>query len=113
MTAASKAAMEARDSSDKAHHILSKAARQARLALKQESARPDAKPQQTDTYSAPSPVLIFLILVSVNLMLIFDRLILMMHRKQTKTQKCIQDPKQRKAMRETKHSRRRRGKCPS
>lgn len=111
MTAASKAAMEARDSSDKAQHILNKAGRQARLALKQESARAEAKPQQSDTDSAHSPVLIFLILVSVNLMLIFDRLILMMHRKQTKTQKCIQNPKQRKAMRETKHSRRRRGKC--
>jgi hypothetical protein len=109
MTAASKAAMEARDSSDKAQHILNKAGRQARLALKQESARPEAKPQQSDTDSAHSPVLIFLILVSG--ILIFDRLILMMHRKQTKTQKCIQDPKQRKAMRETKHSRRRRGKC--
>ena len=113
MTAASKAAMEARDSSDKAQHILNKAGRQARLALKQETlARPEAKPQQSDADSAHSPVLIFLILVSVNLMLIFDRLILMMHRKQTKTQKCIQDPKQRKAMRETKHSRRRRGKSP-
>jgi hypothetical protein len=111
MTAASKAAKEARDSSDKAQHILNKAGRQARLALKQETARPEAKPQQSDADSAHSPVLIFLILVSVNLMLIFDRLILRMHRKQMKTQKCIQDPKQRKAMRETKHSRRRRGKC--
>ena len=90
--------------------ILNKAGRTARLALKKESARAEAKTQQSEDGSAHSPVLIFLILVSVNLMLIFDRLILMMHRKQTKTQKCIQDPKQRKAMRETKHSRRR-GKC--
>ena len=112
MTAASKAAMEARDSSDKAHHILSKAARQARLALKQESARPEAKPQQTDTDSAPSPVLIFLILVSGNLMLMLHRLILMMHRNHQKTQNRNQDRKQRKARRETNHSRRRRGKCP-
>ena len=112
MTAASKAAMEARDSSDKAQQILNKAGRQARLALKQESARPEAKPQQSDADSAHSPVLIFLILVSVNLMLIFDRLILRMHRKQMKTQKCIQDPKQRKESRDTKHSRRRRWKSP-
>ena len=112
MTAASKAAMEARDSSDKAQHILNKAGRQARLALKQETGRPEAKPQQSDADSAHSPVLIFLILVSVNLMLIFDRLILRMHRKQMKTQKCIQDPKQRKESRDTKHSRRRRWKSP-
>jgi hypothetical protein len=112
MTAASKAAKEARDSSDKAQHILNKAGRQARLALKQETGRPEAKPQQSDADSAHSPVLIFLILVSVNLMLIFDRLILRMHRKQMKTQKCIQDPKQRKESRDTKHSRRRRCKSP-
>ena len=91
--------------------ILNKAGRTARLALKKESARAEAKTKQSEDGSAHSPVLIFLILVSVNLMLIFDRLILMMHRKQTKTQKCIQDPKQRKAMRETNNSRRRRGKC--
>ena len=114
MTAASKAAMEARDSSDKAQHILNKAGRQARLALKQESARPEAKPQQSDTDSAhrDSPVLIFLILVSGNLMLMLHRLILMMHRNHQKTQNRNQDRKQRKARRETNHSRRRRGKCP-
>ena len=80
--------------------------------MKKESARAEAKTQQSEDGSAHSPVLIFLILVSVNLMLIFDRLILRMHRKQMKTQKCIQDPKQRKESRDTKHSRRRRWKSP-
>ena len=92
--------------------ILNKAGRTARLALKKESARAEAKTQQSEDGSAHSPVLIFLILVSGNLMLMLHRLILMMHRNHHKTQNRNQDRKQRKARRETNHSRRRRGKCP-
>ena len=108
--------MESRNSADKAQAVLNKAQRHARLAVKKETARAEPKPAQSEEGSeegsAHSPVLIFLILVSGNLMLIFHRVILMMHRTQTKTQKRNQNRKQRKARRESNHSRRRRRKCP-